>query len=235
MNSLVKFCVVFCALCAVGISGGTYYEQKGLEAKVQSASRGITVNVSAPAVQERVINLPEDGNAFYTTLFLPANWQKDGKSRTLRAWFDTQYQLASLKSQTHFNVVTTADAQWSKYAPTVPVLPSVCLTTAAGDVYFKASGDTIPSSPSKLATAIDQSIERRCPNRKCPWKEEEPTPTPPAVPDTTPVVPDTVPHVPDVTPPVEEGFPLWLGVILGLGGAGLAVGPDVVKKWKAIG
>jgi hypothetical protein len=235
MNSLMKSLVVFCALCALGISGGLYVQQNDFKAKCE-ANRGIVVNVAAPVAQDRIINLPEDGNVFYTSLFLPANWQKDGKSRTLRAWFDTQYQLSSLKSQTHFNVVTNADPQWNaKYASTVTVLPCIALTDSKGTVYYKASGETIPPSPTKLASAIDVSIEKRCPNRRCPWKDEEPAPQPPAVPDTTPV-PDT-PHVPDSVVPdkSEEGFPLWLGLLLGTAGAGLAVGPDLVKKWKAIG
>lgn len=221
-KAMIYGVLMFC----VGLSAGTYHEYLELNQKFND------MPVVEASVEQRIVNLPEDGKLYYTSLFLPANWQADPKSRELRAWFDTNVTLASLRSQTHFNVVTTADAQWrTKYAPSVGQVPCIALTDAAGDVVFKACSGNIPNDAKVLATAVSTAVSKRCPNRRCPTPE-------PVKPEPEPVQPDTAPildtKVPDLTPPAEE-FPLWLGLVLGLVGIGAAVVPDVVKKYKAVG
>jgi hypothetical protein len=216
------------AMLALGLSVGNYTEQLQLISKINDLP---TVQASA---EQRVVNLPEDGKAYYTSLFLAKNWQADPKSRELRAWFDTNITLASLKSQTHFNIVTPADPQWgSKYAQSVgPALPCVAVTDASGTLVYKASAKTLPATSNALAADVFQSVERRRRNR-CPINEPTPVTPEPAIPDTTPALPDTSPAI--TTPPAEEHFPLWLGIILGIAGITAAVAPDVIKKYKAMG
>lgn len=216
------------AMLALGLSVGTYTEQLQLISKINDLP---TVQAT---VQQQVVNLPEDGKAYYTSLFLAKNWQADPRSREVRAWFDTNVTLASLKSQTHFNIVTPADPQWgAKYAQSVGnALPCVAVTDASGGIVYKASAKTLPTKDNVLAAEVYQSVERR--RRRCPINEPQPTPvTPePNVPDTTPNLPDTSPAI---TTPPEEHFPLWLGIVLGLAGITAAVAPDIVKKYKAMG
>lgn len=206
-------------MLAVGLSIGTYQSQ--LELK--------TVIRDMPVVAEqRVVSLPEDGKAYYTSLFLPKNWQNDQKSRELRSWFDTNITLSSLKAQTHFNVVTPADPQWkAKYEKSVGSnLPCFALTDATGTVVCKR---TSPTDVNSLASEVTDACRR---GRRCPVKPE-PTPEPePVIPDTGPVLPNS-PVLPDSKPLADE-FPLWLGILLALGGVAAAVVPDVISKYKAM-
>lgn len=215
------------AMLALGLSVGTYVEQLQLISKVNDLP---TVQAT---VQQQVVNLPEDGKAYYTSLFLAKNWQADPRSREVRAWFDTNITLASLKSQTHFNIVTPADPQWgAKYAQSVGQLPCVAVTDSTGSPVYKASAKNLPTKDNVLASEIYQSVERRRRNR-CPINEPTPVTPEPAIPDTTPALPDT--NAPIASPPSEEHFPLWLGIILGLAGITAAVAPDIVTKYKAMG
>lgn len=212
----------------VGLSIGTYREYLALNEKVNDLPVQAAVET-----EQHIVKLPEDGKQYYTTVFLASNWQGDAKSRELVAWFDTNPQLASLRSQTHFNVITQADPLWkTNYATSVATVPCLALTDAKGDVVYKASQNGLPTEPKALASAVAKAVERRCPNRRCPVKPDpEPTPEP-VVPDTAPVIPDTSPLI---EPPAKEEFPLWLGVILGIVGLGAAIVPDMVKKYKAMG
>lgn len=218
---------------ALGLSAGNYRAQLSLTEKVDSLPT-VAMKAVAP-VEQRIVSLPEDGKQYYTSLFLPSNWQADPKSRELRAWFDTNITLTSLKAQTHFNVITPTDPQWGpKYASSVgKTLPCIALTDATGDVVYKATQAAIPGTSNTLAAAIHESVQRRCPNRRCPAPEPvTPAPEPsPNVPDTNPVLPDTNPVL---TVPEHE-FPLWLGILLAVGGIAGAVVPDIVKKYKAVG
>lgn len=207
-------------MACVGLSVGSYQQLTALNERV--------ADIKIPVITEQqVVTLPEDGKAYYTSLFLKADWQKDAKSRALKSWFDTNITLASLRSQTHFNIVTPADPQWkSKYSKTVAELPCFALTDAEGNVVYKISGNNIPNDSKILASEVG----RRCPNRRCPINETQPDEKE-TVPDSGPIL-DSKP--PELTP-VSEEFPLWLGLLLGMAGVAAAVVPDVVNKYKAMG
>lgn len=206
-------------MACVGLSVGSYQSLLTLSDKV--------ADIKIPTiVEQQVVNLPEDGKAYYTSLFLKAGWEKDAKSREVKSWFDTNIILSSLKSQTHWNVVTTADPQWkSKYAATVGALPCIALTDSEGNVVYKVSGANISDAKSLAA-----EVGRRCPNRRCPTPEPVPDEKETVVPDSGPIL-DSKPPVVDYT----EEFPLWLALVLGLVGIGAAVLPDAIKKYKAMG
>lgn len=215
MKALMYGLVMAC----VGLSVGSYRQLTALNERVS--------DIKIPVITEQqVVTLPEDGKAYYTSLFLKADYQKDKKSRELKSWFDTNITLASLRAQTHWNVVTTADPQWkAKYSKSVPELPCFALTDADGNVVYKVSGNNIQN-----ANVLAAEVGRRCPNRKCP--------TPEPVPDEKETVPDSGPILdskPPVFEPANEEFPLWLGLLLGLAGVAAAIVPDVVNKYKAMG
>ncbi len=209
-------------MACLGLSIGSYQNLLTLGEQVANQK-------PVAIAEQQVVNLPEDGKLYYTTLFLKTDWQKDAKSRELKSWFDTDITLTSLRSQTHFSVVTPADPQWkAKYAKGVgTALPCFALTDAGGNVVYKASGSNITN-----AKSLASEVKRRCPNRRCPTPDNT-TPEPDnTIPDTGPIL-DSKPPVLD-TPPNED-FPLWLGLVLGLVGVAGAVVPDAVKKFKAMG
>lgn len=200
---------------------------------LESLKVGTTVVVqSQPAAEKQVINLPEDGTKFFTSLFLPANWQADNTCRSLVAGFNSDRRLASLKVQTIYNQYAADDPMFAaRYAASVKELPCIALTDPTGGVLYKASGKNIPKSYKLLASDIQRSIvTTRCPNGKCPWQDEE---------EKDQAIPDTTPHddgkVVTPEPEPDHKLPLWLALIVGTAGVGLGVGPDIAKKYKSLG
>lgn len=154
--------------------------------------------------QERVIYLPEDGGRWFTTLFLPANWQQDAASRQLVQNFASNPRLLSLKGQTHYWQTTVTDPMVRTkhaYALQSPS-PIVTLQDPSGKVWYKASGSNVPSDGDVLADQIAASIAG---NPHCP--KPKPQPQPDVRPEPKPEIPDTKPAVPN------EHFP-WLLLIL---------------------
>lgn len=199
---------------------------------------------------EAALTLPEDGNQWYTSVFL----ESPTAGSPIPGWFDANPTLARLKSQTHFNVVYRTDPQWSKYSPTVPVVPCIVVQNNKDEVVFKTSGENTPLSAEALVGQIRSSLvvaeaggrccgaadgQCRCRNCRCP--DSCACKRKPAVPDPVPdPVPDTVPDifVPDTAPPPEESlmqqFSFWLAGLVILAGAAGAIGPKIWKKWKSL-
>lgn len=178
--------------------------------------RGETAKPAKP-IRERVVNLPEDGQAWYTTLVLSKSWKEKPLERELVAWFGVVPELASLKAQTHYQIVTEGTrahaAEFAKVAS-----PAVIVQDAAGKVYYKASGNGLPADPDRLANEIADCFPHPKPGpTPGPSPGPGPTPKPDGVPDIRPNRPNT----PDGKPSPED-VP-WLGVILAaLAGAAAA-------------
>ena len=150
------------------------------------------------AIAERVLDLPEDGEAWYTTLLVHPPISRDIHDQRLLEAFDTEDRLRSLKTQTRFHVYANDHPIYQqRFAPHVQRLPAVFVQRgASGEVVFSASGPEVAEHPHRLGHAIQQAICRRCPHGRC--QPVLPQPTPP--PD-TPVLPPGPEPVPNLGPP----------------------------------
>lgn len=192
---------------------------------------------------DQIITLPEDGSRYYTSVFL------NGES-AIPGWFQTDSRLATLKRQTHFNVMQTSDPQFvERYGKAVTEFPCIALTKADGTVVFKASGKNVPNRPADLVAMIravttvkaqvaaevsgcNGDCNGQCGKDSCRCRPR-PSPVTPA--PVTPVVPDVIPDLlGQEAKPEEKEVPFWLGVLLAVGGVGAAIGPKVMKKYKSL-
>lgn len=135
---------------------------------------------TAPLVEERVIDLPEDGNQWHTILILRPNWQSLPADRKAEAMFHTEPLLASLKHQTHWHLITTDQAECVKFRALVDATPCLIVERANGEVVYRESGPELGKHPHALTHAIRKEIERHCPDGRClplhpvPGKDEVP-------------------------------------------------------------
>jgi len=162
--------------------------------------------------RERVIQLPEDGQAYHTTVIVSANWRERRSERYLLGWFASHPGLASLKAQTHFHQYDTTDALYkTRLAHAVPDTPAVVVQQADGKVVYKASGVNLPQSADELAGNISISLGGCRPR---------PRPQPAPKPDVDVDV-DVTP-IPDIAPqPARPEFPWVLLIVAVLLGAAL--------------
>lgn len=172
-------------------------------------------------VGAEVVDLPDDGKAYYTTLIVHDDWRQRAAERALVAAFETDQLLRSAKSQTHFNLYAASNPLYAqRFAKSVPTLPALLIQDATGKVYLKLSGDELTGDVEKVRGPIRRLWQARpiyvLPwRRPCPCPEPTPQPSPPA-PDETPL-PDATP-IPDtisVAPPFPWGW-LTLAVLVGL-------------------
>jgi hypothetical protein len=178
--------------------------------------------VAQPRPEQRVLELPEDGQAYYTSLFLPANWKADATSRSIYSWFETNEQLRGLRAQTHWNVYDENDLFYrTRYFKIAPVLPAVVIQDSTGRVVASV---TTFSTPEGLVNDLQYGIETGCIRR---WRERrEPVPAPAPVP-----APQPTPG-PINGPPAILGGSQWQPPYL-LAAIGLAVGLGIGAgtKW----
>jgi hypothetical protein len=169
--------------------------------------------------ERQIMKLPEDGNAYYTTVFVPAS----GRS-AVPAWFESDPRLYSLKRQTHFTTFEADDPMYTRYkryhgnsGKTV-----VLLQDPYGRVIYNSARTGLPRSASSLADAIQQDVAN-CHIFKR-WRERRnPTPEPQPAPE--PVDPDEPEFVePEEAPGSDFPFLLaGLGLVIGLAfGSGTA-------------
>ena len=153
-------------------------------------------------VERQIIDLPQDGQAWHTSLFLHDDWESIDNERRMVAWFETEPRLSSLKAQTIWHLYTESDPIYQeRFRESIPVLPAVVLQKDNGEVVYKASVHAIPDSSDKLARDIRATINRRCPG---PWcrPSPEPGPVPRPKPDVKPQPqPANKPAVPDIAKP----------------------------------
>ena len=90
------------------------------------------------AVEERVIDLPEDGNQWHTILILRAGWQGLPAERKAEAMFHSEPLLASLRHQTHWHLITTDQPECAKFRALVDATPCLIVERANGEVVYRA-------------------------------------------------------------------------------------------------
>ncbi|MCA9248959.1 MAG: hypothetical protein KDA42_17655, partial [Planctomycetales bacterium] len=169
-----------------------------------------------PTCSELILDLPEDGGAWWVTVCLPAEHHADPASRWLLAAMAVEPRLRSLQAQCRCHQFSSTDpmfqAKWSSY---VGALPALLVQMPNGRTCYKASGDNLPSSPERLADEIAAAIEncRPCP-RPTPQPEPEPAPRP------APVQPAMVPDIrPRSTPDDDQPNSVLPMLLAGLAGA----------------
>ena len=191
--------------CVGYIAGDAYKDYKPL----------ISASVVKPTIQ--VIELPEDGQAYYTSLFLPTNWKADQTSRTLYSWFDTNPQLRGLKAQTHWNVYDENDFFYrTRYFKIAPVVPAVVVQDSTGKVVASV---TTFSTPDQLVADLSGEMTG-CLRR---WRKEPEPPAPAPAPAPQPA-PGPINGPPDLVSRPQWQPPYLLaavGLVIGLAiGAG---------------
>jgi len=170
-------------------------------------------------VQRRVIDLPDDEQVWYTSLFVHPDWKSRGPDRRLVAAFDAEPKLQSLKSQTHWKLYTTDD-EWYKqtFASHVPVVPALLVQRSDGSVIFKSSGDQVASDTGDLADAVDRSIRKRRQCKPIPVPQPTPVPSPPNV------TPEPIPDIgPQPEKPADNSGKLILALLAAVAGSYLGL------------
>jgi hypothetical protein len=186
-----------------------------LEAEVYRNDRGADGCHCPPlaGAEERVIDLPEDGNQWHTILILRGGWQGLPAERRAEAMFHTEPLLVSLRHQTHWHLITTDQAECAKFRALVNATPCLIVERANGEVVYRESGPDLGKHPHVLTHAIRKEIERHCPDGRClplhpvPGKDEEP---------------EEIPAVLRETPPAEKKANLV--PLAAIAGAGLFAG-----------
>jgi hypothetical protein len=178
-----------------------------LQRELAAGPQIVEVEVIKPTA--RVLDLPEDGDQWYTTLFLHPKWDElpDPKLRAAQAnavkMFNTEPWCLELRQQTHWNVITIDDARAKPFYPIIPRTPCLMIQRACGEVIYKESGANLSEGPHGLRRAIQKATKRHCPDGRCPvaWpvpkKEDPPKAEVPAVIEKTP----DAPKVPDAPKP----------------------------------
>lgn len=79
--------------------------------------------------EERIIDLPQDGNKLYVTVIGDS---ADSKTQKVVGWFSTNPELRNIRAKTHFNVIPTKTELFrERYAATVTSNCVACLATAS--------------------------------------------------------------------------------------------------------
>jgi hypothetical protein len=142
------------------------YEDRLASLELALAERPVT----APAVdviEERVLDLPEDGNQWHTILILRSGWQSLAAERKAEAMFHSEPLLVSLKHQTHWHLITTDQAEFQRFRALVDATPCLLVERANGQVVYRESGPDLGKRPHALTHAIRKEIERHCPDGRC--------------------------------------------------------------------
>lgn len=207
---VVAMLCIALAVCWIGYQQTT--TQKDL-AKVVEVTVWNTDQITA---RDRVVDLPDDGGYYYTSVFVHADWQSRPQERQLVASFEVEPALVSLKAQTNYNVTTTDSEifkeRWEGYVDA----PAVVIQDEAGQVIWKASGTDIPQAEA-MAPELVQLFNKRPWLKLRPWKRPRPCPCPTPQPQPEPdkVKPDktVVVKIPDLRPLKKQeaaGSDVWV-------------------------
>jgi len=166
-------------------------------------------------VQDRIIDLPEDGSHFYLTVFLGDNWKARPRDREIAAWFDTHPALRSLRTQTHFTILDPSSrlfqTRWPSWRNSLPAVMLQQGNPHTGRVCYKVGPAMMPVTADELALQLDASLDAL---RICPRPTPRPTPVPVVVP-VTPEIPDVIPQD-TATPSDGSAVAVIIAVLAGI-------------------
>jgi hypothetical protein len=170
----------------------------------------------SPGVQERVIDLPEDGCQWHTILILCQGWQGRPAERRAETMFHAEPLLVSLKHQTHWHVITTDQTEFGKFRALVDVTPCLIVERANGEVVYRESGPELGRHPQLLTRAIRKEIQRHCPDGRCLPLHPVPGPDEPLPHDEIPaVLREEAPTTKNKANPLPAVVVAGLGALLG--------------------
>ena len=159
--------------------------QRAYDDKLAHLESAVAVTYAAAlerqTVEERVIDLPEDGNQWHTILIVCPNWKSRPAERRAEAMFHAEPLLASLKHQTHWHLITTDQPEFGKFRALVEATPCLIVERANGEVVYRESGPELGRHAHGLTRAIRREIERHCPDGRClplhpvPGEDEKPS------------------------------------------------------------
>jgi len=118
-------------------------------------------------VQQRLLELPEDGHTWHTILILQPNWQSLPAERRVEALFHSDPELSSLRHQTHWHLITTDQPEYRKFQQLAQTTPCLLVERANGQVIYHGCGPELNQRSPELTRAIRRSVERHCPRGRC--------------------------------------------------------------------
>lgn len=127
----------------------------------------VVEEAAEPRPEERILDLPEDGNAWHTILILRPEWRSVAAERRAEAMFHSEPLLVSLKHQTHWHLITVDQAEFQKFRPLVAATPCLIVERANGEVVYRESGPELGKHPHQLTHALRREVERHCPDGRC--------------------------------------------------------------------
>ena len=217
---LLGFC--FCTLLATFI-----VQDKGNQSYTATTAPTRPVSSADTLLRELIIELPEDGGAWWVTVCLPEDHLADSRSRWLLAALAVEPRLRSLQAQCKNHRFTSNDlmfqAKWSGY---VGELPALLVQMPDGKTCYKVSGNNLPEQPELLADEIARSIAN-C--RPCPRPAPSPAPLPAPAPRPKPLAPNSIPDIRPSSAPLADRSKSALPVLLA-GLAGAAAGG--ISEWR---
>jgi len=167
--------------CTAYVASQAYQEYAPPDFKIKAASlRTATWAEQAAKPQficgKQIVNLPNDGGRYYTTVFTPAKAESKATG-----WFRSNATLVDLRKRTHYNEVSASDPLYGRYkryhgntGKTV-----VLVQDPNGREIYCSARKGLPSSSNALASAIQGDITAKCIFRR--WRDRnqpEPEPTP---------------------------------------------------------
>lgn len=200
-----------CMLCCVPLM---MHETPQVSQSPTPADTAAIVQPQAtPQPRERIVDLPNDGQQYFVTLFVHKDWRARHADRHLVACWQSIPELQSIRAQVHFNTFAEGDRAYEdrmKLLLARPTLPSILVQASDGKVIYRESGETLPQSSGEWTATAGKIFGGRA---ILPWNAEKrtcPNTTPAPPPQPAPVI--TTVTIPDrVGPPPakEEPFP-WL-------------------------
>jgi hypothetical protein len=198
--------------CTAYVASQAYQEYAPPDFKIRTETLAQQVRKPQIICGKQIVNLPNDGHKYYTTVFTPASTQSK-----VVGWFKSNSTLVDLKRRTHYNEVSASDPMYARYkryhgnsGKTV-----VLLQDPNGREIYCSARKGLPSTANGLASAIQGDITANCIFRR--WRDRaQPQPEPTPEPDDEEVSPDDD----EVVEPAEESndFPFLLAAL------GLAIG-----------
>lgn len=192
-------------------------------------------SAAAAEVGERIVELPDDGDVWHTSVFVHAQWQSLKADRELVAAFETDPRLVSLKAQTKFHLFTDADPTYKqRFAKHVPTLPAILVQRGNGEVIYKASSTNI--DPPALGGQVAAGIHNwRCDQNGCYPVQPQPAPAPPPL-FNPPLLQRGLQRALEPVPDVMPALTLWgkLQTAISEGKWLLALGLIAAIAWRYV-
>lgn len=120
-----------------------------------------TVKTEARSTGKQVLNLPQDENKLYLTLYGDPS---DEHYVNLKKWFNENAELRSIRTQCHFSAIDTDSKLFKdRYADEVDAASAPCIrfVTPGGVELLKIEGKYIPMSDMSLTKGIRTGLMKR--------------------------------------------------------------------------